>query len=517
MLAVVGARPWNTARVAVDSDGGRRSGIGEVVAVLDALIGRQSPWGVRELAEHTGSTRSSTNRTLLALVDARLARQDDRSQYGVGPRLLVIARALHRTHPLLGLAQTLLDEVRDAHGATATLSISAAASVDSAGDGSARSGRLPTVLVVSEPDAAMRFTAAAGAPLVLGDDATALDAMALAAARGGSAPISIAVPFTIGPSAGGSSTGAEVVVALSTPRTEYSASDLDASLADLERVVARLRAELSASMSGTSTPTAGAEHPASTFVARIDRLITRLATTPFARATTRDVAAAIGAGVAATTSLLATARSTGVLLGDGDGDSAGDGTAGSDISGPGATLLRWAAALGGDATDGRLVLDDLRQLAAQTGETAGFATFDGRTAHVAGTAPGRETVRYVSDGTPEVSLHAGSTGKAILAEAPWLVDEIELEAFTAETITERDALLAELDGIRSRGWALGEGERFHDAFGIAAPVFTDGVVSGSVNVTIPRHRVDRNRIDELAAAVVATAARISALLTTGVR
>ncbi|WP_368680426.1 IclR family transcriptional regulator C-terminal domain-containing protein (plasmid) [Rhodococcus opacus] len=70
-----------------------------------------------------------------------------------------------------------------------------------------------------------------------------------------------------------------------------------------------------------------------------------------------------------------------------------------------------------------------------------------------------------------------------------------------------------MDGVRVRGWAAGDGERIPDAFGIAAAYFVDGVVAGSVTVTIPRFRVPEVDIDAVAEKIVHAAREVTALLT----
>ena len=73
-----------------------------------------------------------------------------------------------------------------------------------------------------------------------------------------------------------------------------------------------------------------------------------------------------------------------------------------------------------------------------------------------------------------VPVHASAIGKALLAFAPDPAAEVaelaELATFTAATLTSRDALLADLERTRRRGWALNDGERFAGVRTMAAPV-----------------------------------------------
>jgi DNA-binding IclR family transcriptional regulator len=114
-------------------------------------------------------------------------------------------------------------------------------------------------------------------------------------------------------------------------------------------------------------------------------------------------------------------------------------------------------------------------------------------------------------------LHAGSSGKCILAHAP--ADELDqlvtaaLPALTSATITDPDVLRAELDGIRDRGYAASAGERQADAGSVAAPVFgASGDVVGAISVCGPRFRVTDEFVAATAPEVVAAAARVTARL-----
>jgi len=93
-------------------------------------------------------------------------------------------------------------------------------------------------------------------------------------------------------------------------------------------------------------------------------------------------------------------------------------------------------------------------------------------------------------------LYATSPGKCILAfipkeEVSTYLDRVTLLPFTNETITDRDALVSELELIRSTGLAYGRGEYHRGICGIAAPVFNiHSVIVGSIVVTLQADRFD---------------------------
>jgi IclR family KDG regulon transcriptional repressor len=128
----------------------------------------------------------------------------------------------------------------------------------------------------------------------------------------------------------------------------------------------------------------------------------------------------------------------------------------------------------------------------------------------------RQAVRvYVEVGT-RLPAHITATGLACLANLPASrVLEIlppKLKAWTPETITSRDALMRELERIRSRGYARTLGTFRTDVGGIAAPIFSaDGSVIAALCVSSPRYRIDAAWNRKVPKAVMAAAKEISGL------
>jgi DNA-binding IclR family transcriptional regulator len=119
----------------------------------------------------------------------------------------------------------------------------------------------------------------------------------------------------------------------------------------------------------------------------------------------------------------------------------------------------------------------LERIAGQTGETAALAVLsDGVLTYVAEAQAGA-IVSVTVQGRP-VSLHATSTGKALLAfsEADVVRELLQLarggrlQRFTASTITSRAALARELARTKERGYSECRGEFDESAWGVSAPV-----------------------------------------------
>jgi len=120
---------------------------------------------------------------------------------------------------------------------------------------------------------------------------------------------------------------------------------------------------------------------------------------------------------------------------------------------------------------------------------------------------------YTEFGMP-IPLTHGAPGKAILSMLPvaqqefWLSQPIA--AITPETITDPEALRAELAEVRRRGWAESKGERTPGIRTVSAPVFDHaGQVVGALGLSVPRVRMDDTRAEALGARITACAWAVS--------
>jgi DNA-binding IclR family transcriptional regulator len=177
-----------------------------------------------------------------------------------------------------------------------------------------------------------------------------------------------------------------------------------------------------------------------------------------------------------------------------------------------------AAALGARAlrdSDLRTVsLDVLRGLRDETGETATLTAPvpDGRV--YLDQFEGVHEIKMTVELGRRFPLHAGSSGKCMLAFLPegqrTALLAADLPKLTEHTIVDPDALRAELATIRARGYATSGGERQQDAGSVAAPIFgMSGSVIGAVSVCGPRYRVTAEFVERIAPKVTEAAARIS--------
>jgi len=148
-----------------------------------------------------------------------------------------------------------------------------------------------------------------------------------------------------------------------------------------------------------------------------------------------------------------------------------------------------------------LVVDQLDQLAAVTGERTQFAMPENNRAIYVYRAEGEDAIRSsVPIGQYEY-LHCVAIGKAMLAYFPdsridRVVDQVGLPAVTDGTITDCEELKEELAEIRRRGYAVDDQERVRGIRCIAAPLRTEsGEVFGAISISGPARRMTDEQIE----------------------
>jgi IclR family acetate operon transcriptional repressor len=152
----------------------------------------------------------------------------------------------------------------------------------------------------------------------------------------------------------------------------------------------------------------------------------------------------------------------------------------------------------------------LSGLVAELGETANLAVLAATEAEYIAQVPSKYTMRTFTEVGRRVELHSTGVGKALLAQLDGeavekIIDRRGLGRRTEHTITTRVALLAELDTIRQRGYALDEQEQEIGVRCIAAPLPSDTMTWMAVSVSGPLTRMD-DKLIERAAPILKSAA-----------
>ncbi|MGH3359334.1 MAG: IclR family transcriptional regulator [Nocardioidaceae bacterium] len=240
----------------------------------------------------------------------------------------------------------------------------------------------------------------------------------------------------------------------------------------------------------------GAEHPHRTVrVQSVDRataLLRAVASAADGQATVTALAAACELNRATAWRILTTLEQQGMV--------SLDRPTGRYAIGFGVVELAQAAGVGVLVQAAHKVLE---RVALQTGETAALAVVrDGGLQYVDEVAP--TAVVAATWRGRSVALHATSTGKALLAfssdDTVHATLSRPLHAHTDTTITDPEALRAELAATRKRGYGVCRGEFEESAFGVSAPVLdSGGRPLAVVSIWGPGSRLTDVRFDALGA------------------
>jgi IclR family transcriptional regulator, acetate operon repressor len=180
-----------------------------------------------------------------------------------------------------------------------------------------------------------------------------------------------------------------------------------------------------------------------------------------------------------------------------------------------------AAAIGARAfraSDLRLaatpVLSSLRD---RTCETTTLSEFIGHERAYIEQFPSPQEIKMLVEIGRRFPLHAGSSSKAILSfinsDKQQLVIDGTLAKLTADTVVDRDQLLADISAVNLQGYAVSKGERQRGAGAVASPLFNHrNDVVGAISVCGPAERFNNDFVQSLIPLVVSAARQISVRL-----
>lgn len=158
--------------------------------------------------------------------------------------------------------------------------------------------------------------------------------------------------------------------------------------------------------------------------------------------------------------------------------------------------------------------DLIEELVELSGETCFVGVLDRRTVLYIAAVNSPHAIRPAARVGSRMPLHSTGIGKVLLAEhTPTeradLLDE-PLERRTPNTITDRSDLLAHLDLVRERGFAIDEIENEEGVRCVAAPIHDhSGAVAAALSVSAPAYRFTIDDLDRLAPDVLRITDQIS--------
>lgn len=165
----------------------------------------------------------------------------------------------------------------------------------------------------------------------------------------------------------------------------------------------------------------------------------------------------------------------------------------------------------------------MNRLAQQTGETTHLATLDDGQLVYLHKIESQHSLRVamMSRVGHTAPVYCTGLGKVLLAftdpeVAERIIAETTLHRYTDTTITDRDALKADLEKSRARGYAIDYEEHEVGVRCVAAPVFgSKEKLLAALSVSAPSVRLTDERFPEFAELVMSAASEVSARLGSG--
>jgi IclR family acetate operon transcriptional repressor len=184
----------------------------------------------------------------------------------------------------------------------------------------------------------------------------------------------------------------------------------------------------------------------------------------------------------------------------------------------GLNLLRLGDLVGQQTSIAELGLPTLRDLSAVTHMTARLASNESGYPVFLERIDGEGSIRFHAPLGQREQPHATAAGKAILAhlgemKVRALIDESGMTRYTPKTLTDVQALLGELERVRSEGYALDDEEEAEGVFCVGSAFFDhQGVCAGALSVTGLKVDVPLREVQQLGITVREHADRVSSML-----
>jgi DNA-binding IclR family transcriptional regulator len=163
----------------------------------------------------------------------------------------------------------------------------------------------------------------------------------------------------------------------------------------------------------------------------------------------------------------------------------------------------------------RIAHAELRKLTDETAETSLLHVRSGLQTLCIDKVESPRPVRVTYDIGLRGPLHAGSSGKTLLAffepgEREEVLSKLDLERYTSSTITDSAELREDLAQIRQQGYSQTIGELDEDVYAVGVPIWNHlGRLEGGVTLVGPAARWTKDSSPSLIEATLAAARRIS--------
>jgi DNA-binding IclR family transcriptional regulator len=157
----------------------------------------------------------------------------------------------------------------------------------------------------------------------------------------------------------------------------------------------------------------------------------------------------------------------------------------------------------------------MEQLSRKTGETVILSGLSGHKGICLEKVEGHHALRVSWERGAIFPLHAGSSGKVLMAylskdEQDEIIEQVDLTKFSETTITDRSRLKRELRRIKTQGYGESDGEVISGTYGIGAPILSlTGRIIAVLSVSAPTQRLQGDECQRMIQLVAKTARDIS--------
>lgn len=160
----------------------------------------------------------------------------------------------------------------------------------------------------------------------------------------------------------------------------------------------------------------------------------------------------------------------------------------------------------------------MQNLMQETGETANLAIAGSGNIVFVNQIETNHPIRAFFPPGTRSHMHASGIGKALLADFPRaevekIFAEKGLPTFTEKTLITNEAMFADLDKIKQRGWSLDDEERYSGMRCVAATIYNSlGEPVAGISVSGPTARFSDQQIEELGPRVRQSALEVTRLI-----
>ncbi len=160
----------------------------------------------------------------------------------------------------------------------------------------------------------------------------------------------------------------------------------------------------------------------------------------------------------------------------------------------------------------------LRRLMEETGESANLAVADNDFVVFVSQVETPNPIRAFFHSGARGHMHASGIGKALMAELPrheveQILQRQGLPEFTEKTLTSSDALFADLEKTRTRGWSFDDEERHSGMRCVASAIYNSyGEAIAGISVSGPTVRLADDVVGEFGPKTRRAAAEVTELI-----